>query len=182
MSRSNRRYRDIKRQLQENAPQPAAAKHDDELGRVLDELNAWGFLEAQQQRRHEKVSCFGPGHFRGYLPITWAGVGVWYKQRGYYYYDRIQLVGIWALRSLPEQIEVVLGVRDLIYAMPFFNPESYYRRIQQEFRTFYKDSGAPPSAAQQRYSTNYDPTRRLEIRRALEDELIIWATELSRDW
>ncbi len=182
MSRFNRRYRDIKRQLQERSPQPAAAKHDDELGRVLDDLNAWGFLEDQQQQRHEKITCFGPGHFRGYLPITWAGVGLWYKQRGYYYYDHIQLIGIWALRSVPDKIEVILGQRELTYALPFFNPESYYRRIQQEFRTFYKDDGTPPTAADRRYSADYDPAQRLNIRRAIEDELIVWATEQAREW
>jgi len=182
MSRFNRRYRDLKRQLQQRSPQPAAAKHDDELGQVLDDLNAWGFLEDQHQNHHEKISCFGPGHFRGYLPITWAGVGLWYKQRGYYYYDHIQLVGIWAQRPVPDQIEVVLGVRDLAYALPFFNPESYYRRIQEEFRTFYKDSGAPPAPEEQRYKVIYESTKRLEVRRALEDEMIIWATDLAREW
>jgi hypothetical protein len=130
-----RRYRDIKQRMQQKVPRPAAAKHDDALGQVLDDLNAWGFLADQQQAHHERINCFGPGIFRGYLPITWAGVAIWYKPRGYYFYDTLSLIGIWTLRAAPTQVDVTLGVRQLRYALPFFNPESYYYRIQQEFRT-----------------------------------------------
>lgn len=177
MSRFNRRYRDLKRQLEQRAPKPLAAKHDDELGKVLDEINAWGFLEAQQESHHAKITCFGPGTFRGYLPVTWAGVAMWYKQRGYYYYNTIHLIGIWALRRADDHIDIAIGTRELVYALPFFNPESYYRRIQQEFRTFYKDSGSPPADDQCRQVSRYDPARRLEIRREIEDNLVEWAYE-----
>ena len=175
MSRFNRRYRDLKKRLEQRAPQPLEARHDSELAKVLDDINAWGFLEAQQQAHHPKITCYGPGVLKGYLPVTWAGVVMWYKQRGYYFYDTIQLVGIWAVRRSPEQVTVEIGTRDLVYGLPFFNPESYYRRIQEEFRTFYKDSGGPPPAESCFYNIVYDPARRLEIRREVEDELDEWA-------
>jgi hypothetical protein len=177
MSRSRRRYRDLKAQLQKRSPGALEARHDDALGKVLDDVNAWGVLETQREAHHAKITCFGPGIFRGYLPLAWAGVGLWYKQRGYYFYDTIQLVGIWALRQTEQQIEMVIGTRDLHYALPFFNPESYYRLIQDEFRTLYKDNGSPPTAETCRYTTAYDPERRLDIRREIEDQLDEWAYE-----
>ena len=176
-SRSNRHYRDLKQRLEAQTPKPLDAKHDDALGKALDDLNAWGFLEAQQAAHHAKITCFGPAVFRGYLPVKWAGVAVWYKQRGYYFYDTIHLVGIWALRRDSGEIGVVVGSRDMTYALPFFNPESYYRRIQDEFRTFYKDNGHPPPDDACRYVAVYDPANRLDMRRQIEDELAEWAYE-----
>ncbi|MAS37143.1 MAG: hypothetical protein CL610_24295 [Anaerolineaceae bacterium] len=175
MSRNNRRYRDLKRQISQPSPQQTLAK--DELGQVLDNLNAWGFLEDQQQADHRDILCFGPGVFRGYLPVTWAGVTLWHKPRGYYFYDTLGMLGIWAVRPEPGVLRVLVGTRQLSYALPFFNPESYYRRIQQEFRTFYQDNGSPPPDDQCRYSVTYDAACRLEMRRAIEDEIIRWASE-----
>ncbi len=176
MSHSNRRYRDLKQQIRPHSASPSADLKDD-LGRALDDVNAWGFLEDQQQASHRLISCFGPGVFRGYLPAAWAGVGIWYKQKGYYFYDTLGLLGIWALRAEGDSVDIIIGVRALTYTLPFFNPESYYRRIQTEFRTYYKDSGAPPAADQCRYRVRYDPTRRLEIRRDIEEALRAWASE-----
>jgi hypothetical protein len=173
MSRSHRRYRDLKRQI--SPPTPPTDLKDD-LGRALDDLNAWGFLEDQQQTRHRLITCYGPGVFRGYLPAAWVGVVIWHKRKGYYFYDTLGLLGIWAQHSGPD-IEIMIGTRHLHYTLPFFNPESYYYRIQQEFRTFYKDSGSPPPPEQRRYVTCYDAGRRLDIRREIEAELNAWANE-----
>lgn len=176
MSRSNRRYRDLKQHIRRHELQPVPDVKDD-LGRALDEVNAWGYLEDQQQASHRTISCFGPGTFRGYLPVAWAGVGIWYKQKGYYFYDTLGLLGVWALRTEGDAVDLIIGTRTLTYTLPFFNPESYYRRIQTEFRTYYKDSGSPPGNDQRRYTTRYDPARRLEIRREIEEELRVWAAE-----
>lgn len=185
MSRFSRRYRDLKQQIKPRETPPPQAELNDALGRALDDLNAWGFLEDQQQAQHRTITCFGPGVFRGYLPVAWVGVAIWHKPRGYYFYDTLGLLGIWALRAGQDGIEIVIGTRALTYTLPFFNPESYYRRIQKEFRTFYKDSGSPPPADQCRYNACYDPARRLDIRRDIEEELICWAAEqdaATRGW
>lgn len=151
-------------------PQTPAPRSDD-LSRALDALNAWGYLEDCIASEPPTLNCFGPGVFRGLLPQTWAGVCIWYKQRGYRHYQTLGLLGIWALRG-DEAITVTLGTKTLIYRHPIFNAEGYYFRIRQEFRTFYHDDGSPP--AQRSYTTVYDPARRLEIRRALESALADW--------
>ena len=148
----------------------------DDLGRALDEVNARGLLEEQQAALHRDITCFGPDVFRGFLPRAWVGVALWYKQKGYYFYGRIQLLGIWALRD-GEEIALVSGLRALHYALPFFNAESYYHRIQREFRTCYMDNGQPPPQAAWRYRTNWEPARRLEIRHELEELLLQWAAQ-----
>jgi hypothetical protein len=172
-SRRNRDFKNLKTHIQ----QPLnPVKMDDDLGKVLDDLNAWGFLEDRQQDSPRAISCFGPGVFRGYLPVTWAGVVMWHKPRGYYFYDTLGMIGIWVLRT-ESGIDVVVGRRQLTYNPPFFNAESYYRLIQTEFRTFYKDSGGPPPEDARTYSVRYDPAHRLDIRREIEAELQRWATE-----
>ncbi len=147
----------------------------DDLGKVLDEINAWGLLAAQQEAQHRDITAFGPDLFRGFLPHAWAGVALWYKSKGYYFYDQIQLLGIWALRNDREAIDIVCGLRALRYALPFFCAESYYHRIRREFRTCYKDNGQPPTGERRRYVCAWEPTRRLATRRELEETLAQWA-------
>lgn len=175
--RYNRRYRDLKEQIKQRSLHHTPPQPNDALGQALDDVNAWGFLDDQQQAQHRAISCFGPGVFRGYLPVAWVGVAIWHKPRGYYFYDTLGMIGIWALRAEPDAVDIVLGTRTLAYKLPFFNPESYYRRIQQEFRTFYQDNGAPPAPEERRLTVRYDPAQRLDIRRAIEDELILWAAQ-----
>ncbi len=149
----------------------------DELGSVLDQVNAWGLLATQQESQHRDITPFGPDVFRGFLPRAWAGVALWYKQKGYYFYDRIHLLGIWALRRDEDSIAIVSGLRALHYTLPFFSAESYYHRIQREFRTCYMDNGQPPVATASRYTAVWEPARRLEIRRELEELLLQWAAQ-----
>ena len=176
-NRPDRRLRDLKQRVKQRVPPDPQVNLKDDLGKVLDDLNAWGFLDDQQQAQHRSILCFGPGVFRGYLPMAWVGVVLWHKPRGYYFYDTLGLLGIWALRAEPDGIEVVLGTRELTYVLPFFNAESYYYRIKREFRTFYNDIGSPPARDACRLATCYEPARRLDIRRQIEDELIAWAAE-----
>ena len=147
----------------------------DDLGKVLDEVNAWGLLAAQQEAQHRDITAFGPDVFRGFLPRSWVGVAFWYKRKGYYFYDQIQLLGIWALRRDAETIDIVCGLRALRYSLPFFSAESYYHRIRREFRTCYKDNGQPPAGTSLRYTSVWEPGKRLAIRRDLEETLAQWA-------
>lgn len=164
------RYRRQKMQPPPSVAPPMA----DDLGAVLDAVNAWGALEQRSEMRLAAFNLYGPGVFRGPVPVEWAGVCLWYKLRGYHHYAVLHLLGIWAMRA-GEQIELRLGVRDLHYQLPLFNAESYYHRIQREFKTFYADNGAP--AENSRLHMIYEPDKRLEIRRALEAALDVWAAE-----
>ena len=146
----------------------------DDMGQALDALNAWGSLETWQEAGVKAITCFGPGVFRGYLPQPWTGVILWYKQRGYYHYATLYMIGVWALRHA-DHIQIVVGTKNVAYAQPLFNAEGYHRRIQTEFRTLYHDDGSPPAEARYRYNAIYDPTRRLEMRQAVAEVLKAWA-------
>ena len=174
---SRYRHRQIKKRLEFK---PNTVQVEDDLGTVLDEVNAWGYLEQCSERSLKSINIFGPGIFRGYVPVIWAGVCLWYKPRGYHHYSILHLLGIWAVRTGEgDCIDLRLGVRDLPYTLPFFNPEAYFFRIQREFKTFYGDSGTPPEAAHCQYRITYDAAQRLTIRQALQAALADWAESLA---
>lgn len=166
--------RNRRQRTERTTPQTTKLPAGNDLGMALDALNAWGSLELWKETDLKSITSFGPGIFRGYLPHSWTGVVLWYKQRGYYHYSTLYLIGVWALR-LEEQIRIVIGTRELTYAHPLFNAEGYHRRMQTEFHTFYQDDGHPP--ADYRYSEVYEPTRRLAMRQAIEQELKAWAAK-----
>lgn len=173
------RYRDLKQKISRHTrrPAPPQASGEDTLGSVLDEVNAWGFLEVWAHEELRQINCFGPGVFRGFLPTPWAGVLLWYKRRGYYHYGTLHLVGVWACQDADDEnvVDIVVGTKAIPYGIPYFNPEAYYRRLQTSFQTYYKDNGGPPPAERRLYSARYDPASRLAIRQAVEDTLADWA-------
>lgn len=195
------RYDDILRRIAQNQ-----ADTPRRLPLVLDALNAYGFLEELQARRFSQILCYGPRivaskglkpHVHanedetlppfqensGLKPTVqtgtpydeWAGVVVWYKPKGYYGYDTLTLLGIWAVRDR-EGVTLGIGTKSLAFSGPYYNPESYHRHIQKRFDIYYQDDGSPPLDPW-RYSTPYDPTRRLAIRQELQAELARWAAE-----
>jgi hypothetical protein len=168
MSRS--RHRRIRDRLR-TASQPPAPRSD-ALGQALDAVNAWGFLEDLVLRDPKAINCFGPGVFRGLLPVSWVGVCLWYRQRGYYHYRTLHLLGIWAVQA--AEIRLLVGTKALAYSQPVFNAEAYFFRIQREFRTFYADDGSPPPEADCLYTSSYDPALRLATRQAIETALAGW--------
>jgi hypothetical protein len=156
---------------------PPLSTVNDDLGGILDALNAWGYLEEYQEVKLKQINCFGPGVFRGYLPTAWAGVVLWCKYRGYYHYQTLYMVGIWAIRAGDNAVDVVIGTKEAAYSQPIFNAEAYYYRIQKEFKTLYQDNGAPPAEDRHLYAVRYDPARRLEIRQSIEKTLKTWANQ-----
>ncbi len=174
MSRHRHHERRLKSQ---KYVQPPAPQFHDVPGQALDALNAWGYLEDCKELNPARIQCFGPGVFRGYLPMTWAGVCLWYKARGYYHYGTLYLLGIWAMQARDEAITIALGIRELTYRLPHYNAEAYYFRIQREFKTFYGDSGTPPPESACFYNASYDPAQRLNIRRELQEALADWTQE-----
>ena len=168
--------RERRQRPEKPTPPTFKAPAGDDMGKTLDALNAWGCLEMWKEADLKAISCFGPGVFRGYLPHAWTGVVLWYKPRGYYHYSTLHMIGVWALRH-DEQIQVIIGRKDVAYAHPIYNAEAYFRRIQTEFRTFYQDNGCPPDEANHLYSEIYDPMRRLEMRQAVERLLKSWSDD-----
>ncbi len=170
---SRYRHRQLKQKLDQMAQPPAAAVSD-ELGQVLDAVNAWGYLEECVERNPAQINCYGPGIFRGLLPFSWVGVCLWYKPRGYHHYSVLSVLGIWAFKRDGETLTLALGQKSLPYSLPIFNVEAYHHRIQREFKTFYNDNGAPPADSLCEYHLNYEAEKRLEIRRELQQRLNTW--------
>ena len=163
-------HRNRRRRQRHSTPADQRPTQPDGLGDALDAVNAWGYLEDWHGREVLPVSCYGPGVLRGLFPVAWAGVLIWYKPQGYYHYRTLNILGIWALRAADDAVDLRLATCTAEYRLPFFNAEAYFNRIQREFKTFYDSSGAPPPTPPL-YSTRYDPTRRLDIRRELQQAL-----------
>lgn len=165
------RYDDILRRIQQRN---LRRKPDTSLPlrQVLDNVNAFGFLEDVQARRYPQIVCFGPKAVQG---ATWAGVVIWYKSRGYYSYRTLTLLGIWAA-SASETITLQLGTKILEFTGHYYNAESYHKHLPKRFDIYYQDDGSPPSA-NFLYTTFYDPVQRLAIRQALQTALKQWADE-----
>ena len=96
------------------------------------------------------------------------------------------MIGIWVMRTGGEieadgeGIDLIVGTKELVFAQPVFNAESYYRRIQTEFKTYYKDNGSPPHPDGRQYSIRYNPAQRIEIRKTIEQMLKNWAQTLNQ--
>jgi hypothetical protein len=174
MSERDSRYDDILRRLQQRQREQADAPKQDGLAAILDGVNAWGFLEAIKQAKLAQINCYGPKTFRGYTPAPWVGVVVWCKPRGYYHYQTLTLLGLWAYETSGEP-HLTLGMKSLQFSAPIFNPESYHHYIKRRFDLHYDGDASPPPASAGQYTVQYEPSRRLEIRGAIERELAQWA-------
>lgn len=147
-----------------------------ELTQTLDSLNAWGALEDTQACKLLRHLCFGPKAFKGVLPAPWVGVLIWRRERGYYGYRTLHLLGVWALAE-SKGVRVVVGTKTLKYSAPFYDAEAYHALIQRGFETYYKDKGSPPPVESQRFCVLYDPAERLARREQLRRAVERWAEE-----
>lgn len=167
------RYEEIMRRLHKRQQEAASGPHQDVLIAVLDELNAFGFLEDYHWRHRPGIVCFGPKSFRGLGPPIWVGAALWYKSSNYYEHQTLGLLGIWAISGAP--VTVALGLKQLQFSAPYYNPEAVYHSLKRGFETYYTGDASPPPESAWRYHTAYDPARRLGIRRELEAALETWA-------
>jgi hypothetical protein len=111
--------------------------------------------------------------FRGYLPASWVGIVIWSKPKGYYHYETLTLLGIWAV-EIEELPKITIGTKVLPFHAPIFNPESYYHHIKRRFDLYYQDDGSPPPENARLYTVNYVSESRLAIRAAIQRELGRW--------
>jgi hypothetical protein len=168
------RYEAILRRIEQKKREQASAPRQDDLAAILDGVNAVGFLEDIKKAKLEPIICYGPKSFRGHTPAPWVGVVLWYKPRGYYYYETLTLLGLWAYEEASES-RLVLGMKTLRFSAPIFNPESYYHHIRRGFDIYYPGDASPPSNGLRLYTVHYEPSRRLEIRAEIQRELARWA-------
>jgi hypothetical protein len=167
------RYDEILRRIEQKKREQANAPKQDDLAAILDGVNAWGFLEDIKKAKLEQITCYGPKSFRGHTSAPWVGVVLWYKPRGYFHYETLTLLGLWAYEDSGERF-LTLGMKALKFTAPIFNAESYYHHIKRRFDLYYPGDASPPSDGIQLYSVQYDPSKRLEIRAAIQQELTRW--------
>jgi hypothetical protein len=178
MSNRDHRYDDILRRIAQRQHDEQRAPPLHQLARVLDDVNAFGQLEELQQQQFHTIQCFGPKSINSGLKPTapsevWEGVVVWCKQRGYYSYRTLTLLGIWAIMA-GEAVTLALGTKQLAFTGHYYNAESYFRHIKSRFDIYYEDDGSPPDESRRLYSVQYDSAQRLAIRQALSETLARW--------
>lgn len=155
-------------------PRPAPQKPDNPQARVLSGLNAFEALETVADRGLAQFLWHGPGSFVG---AGWAGVLVWFRERGFHTYRTLHLFGVWALVIVDDDttpIDLVIGRRTLSYQAAIYNPESYFALIQHSFQTHYADRGTPPNlvdGGQIAWRARYQADQRLALRTEIHKQL-----------
>lgn len=143
--------------------------------RALDGLNAFDALSDIGRAHFSPRLTGGPSVYAGNQPSAWAGVLLWGRAAGYLGYKVITVIGIWAV--LPAQTDAVepvmpdilIGVKRLPFAHPFFDPEPYHRLVGRDYTLYYDDDGSPPS--QWIYRAPYVLAERLAQREAVAEAL-----------
>lgn len=172
MSGNDSRYADILRRIEQKKREQASIPKQSILAGVLDALNAVGFLDQIKKRPPSGINAYGPQVFGGSGDgQEWAGAVIWHKPKGYFHYQTLGLLGIWAVEG-GGQAQVIIGEKALTFSAPIFNAESYYRHIKRRFDLYYPKDAAPPQQAL--YSVVYDPAQRLTQREAVEQTLRTW--------
>lgn len=179
MSGNDSRYADILRRIEQKKREQASIPKQSILAGVLDALNAVGFLEQIKKRPPPGINTYGPKVFSGSITEQeWAGAVVWHKPKGYYHYQTLGLLGVWAVEGTGHT-QIIIGEKTLVFNAPIFNAESYYRHIKRRFDLYYPRDAGPPSQAL--YEAIYEPDRRLAQREAVEQTLRDWFTLQHHD-
>lgn len=179
MSRSNRygsrarpAHEDILQQVQRIRQKQADAPKrllQDAYARAIDALNALDLLDDIRQARFSPKLCCGPKAVSSLNPVS-VGAVIWSRPAGYFGYKTLSLMGLWA-HGDPYAPRIVVGVKRLPFAAPFYNPEPYFKLIQRDYDLYYQDDGAPPTDAGITFSAVYDPEQRLALREQVAQAL-----------
>ena len=173
------RYDDILKRIAERKPfgnhrqnsEPATPQD-----RILDLMNGYDALAALTQRDYADRLCYGPKAIRR---AAWSAAVIWYHPKGYYGWQRLKLLGIWA-HGVHTDIMLTIGIRQLRYQAPIYNPESYHAAIKRGFRLYYGDNGAPPDEHDRiLFQARHSSKERLTHRQTLNDILLRWQRENS---
>lgn len=141
---------------------------------MLSGLNTFEALETVADRGLSSFLWHGP---RAFVGTGWAGVLVWFRERGFHTYRTLHLFGVWAL-AIPDEdatpTDLVIGRRTLSYQAAIYNPESYFALIQRGFQTHYADRGNPPDLANEgqiAWRMRYQAAQRLALRTEIHKQL-----------
>ncbi len=176
---SEKRYDDILKNIASR--RPFGSDGPEEIpqtppDRALDLLNAFDALAEIAQRDYQSILCYGPRICRG---AAWSGVVLWYHRKGYHGYQTLNLLGVWAHYRAGE-LAVTVGIRELPYRAPVYDPGVYRVAIQNSFRLYYDDRGQPPEGDDRvLYQAPFEPKERLRHRQALNELLRDWRNEVE---
>ena len=174
-----RRYADIRKNIAGRRPfgsGPRQEKPRKPTDRVLDLLNAFDALAELSQRSYASILCYGPKALHG---PAWSGAVIWYHGRGYHGYQTLNLLGVWA-HYRDSQITISIGIRQLPYRAPVYDPGVYRVAIQNNFRLYYEDDGRPPAEADRLlFRSPFEAKQRLRLREALNDALRQWQDDID---
>ncbi len=165
------RHADIMRLMKQSSGETSVQTA---LKRVLNAVNATGFLADLQRRAPATRHMHGPKQVHG---DAWAGVVVWMKGTGYYGYKTLTLIGVWVIQQDDDAYTLLVGTRHLPYTAPFYSAEAYFHQIKRDFRRYYEGDVSPPSNAL--YRGIYTPEKRLAIRERIQTTLTAWRKTLN---
>jgi hypothetical protein len=179
-SSNDERYAEILRRIQERRAQAASAPVQGLLAAALNDLNAAGFLENLRRRPPAGLNIYGPrtAHARAGAVPQWLASILWHKPKGYYRYQTLGLLGIWALEQ-GDAVQIVVGRRLLAFNAPVFNPESYYHHLRRRYDLHYPDDSGPPDETWRLLAAVYRVDERLALRAQIEAALRGWAETIT---
>ena len=173
------RYADLQRRIASRRPfgsGPRKDKPGKPTERVLDLLNAFDALAELSQRSYTNVLSYGPKALHG---PAWSAVVIWYHRRGYHGYQLLNLLGVWAHYE-ENRIIVSIGIRQLPYRAPVYDPGVYRVAIENNFRLYYEDDGHPPENEDRLlYRAPFEAKKRLTHRGALNKILEQWQDDIE---
>ena len=171
------RYQQIMARLQKRQVRAPANSATDELAAALDAVGAMHLLEARGRGAIWGWYGYGPKVARE--ASNWVGVVGWWRRSSFYAYERLKLLGIWALRAKDEgeRCVIILGERELAFRGAFHNPESLHRQLRRDFRAYYVGESSPPATPL--LSLPYEARQRLAARLRLEAAIDEWAAALA---
>ncbi len=171
---NQQRYDEIMRKIAGRRPFGDKARAERTVtlhDRALDMVNAYDSFARLTQDTYPNILCHGPKALHG---KAWAGVVIWYRQKGYHGYQKLKLFGVWAHHAEKELL-LSVGIRKLSYRAPIFDAGVYRVAIENGFHLYYDDDGHPPGGEDQLlYQSSFDMKERLAHRQALSDILMEW--------
>jgi len=178
---NQRRYDDILKRIAERKStdkNQSEQKSKSAYDMILDSLNTYDQLATLPLHDYKQILCYGPQVTR---QATWSGVVIWYRNKGYYGYQMLHLLGVW-VHQHETNIYLTIGIRDLPYRAAIYSAEGYHASIRNSFKLFYEDNGHPPQDGDKiLFQTMYQQKERLTIRQTLLNVLHQWQIDINSD-
>ncbi len=156
------------RRLTRKKQQQSTAPAHQRLTASLDALNVSGTLQRVRQSCPTGIYAYGPKAVRQTKPPT-VGMVIWLRESGFYSYQTVLLVGVWAVLTEGETVQITVGSKQLDYAQATYNPEPYHALIRKDYRPYYRDDNRPP--ADGLLTLVYTPAERLQQRSQIAQAL-----------